>query len=264
MSLAINSLGLLYTSDGATYNGRPISLDNIRQDNTGRFSEAQKAQAKHLGDMQTALSTLETISARQEDENRRDPSGRANRSSLSDSDVVSLSAEAQQHLRAEGSGASAPVEMPTPDSNTTVARVTFSGSLRIGGFTLSASASAETGASKITVTGPDGFEMSDQVFRASWDTASGELSAGPGQMPEGFSYATSKDGNKEYITVTQAVASAATATVSSNNASLSESTVSAESQSTTFVVDFSSGTISAMQADVSATALSATSQPPGA
>jgi len=257
MSLAMNSIGLLYTGDGAIYNGRAVSLDDIQHDGTGRFTDRQKGDAKNLQDMHTALGTLEALSAKQAADNRRDGAkSEARRSRSSEGVVISLSIEAQQRLADDGS------DSTSPDSSAITPKVTFSGRLQSGDFTLSASANADTGSSKITISGPNGLAITDQVFRASLDTASGELMAGSGVMLQGLSVMARKDGNKEYITLSEASASASTATVSSSNGTVSQSTASAAFDSTTFVVDFNTGTLSAIQSDVSATATAQSSTAP--
>jgi hypothetical protein len=59
-SASTGGAGLAFTANGATYNGQPISLSDISNDRSGRFSDAQKQQATQA---QQQLSAQRTIAA---------------------------------------------------------------------------------------------------------------------------------------------------------------------------------------------------------
>ena len=139
----------------------------------------------------------------------------------------------------------APSGVTTPDVN-------FSGGFRAGGYTIAAKGSASTWSSEIDIIGPNGFSFMDKVFGAGVGMGTGEFAGG--SSGSGMSATVQKEGNQEYITVSQA--SAATSAVATGNSV--QSAASSQASSTTFVVDFSTGQISMIQADTSSAAASST------
>jgi hypothetical protein len=138
----------------------------------------------------------------------------------------------------------------TPPGITTP-EVNFSGGLKAGGFTIAAKGSATTKSSEIDIIGPNGFSYLDKVF-GNGSGAAGEFTTGsPGSAT---SESVEKVGNKEYITVSEAVAAASV--VATGNSV--QSAASAQSSSTSFVVDFSTGQISILQTSAASAAASTT------
>jgi hypothetical protein len=130
----------------------------------------------------------------------------------------------------------------------TMPEVNFIGGLKAGGFTISAKGSATTKSSEIDIVGPNGFSFMDKVF-GNGTGAAGEFAGG--SVATGMNVTSEKAGNKEYITVSEA--SAAVSVVAAGGHSVQGAT-SAQSSSTTFVVDFSTGQISMLQTNVSSAA----------
>jgi hypothetical protein len=134
-------------------------------------------------------------------------------------------------------------------SGVTTPEVNFMGGLKAGGFTISAKGSASTKSSEIDIIGPNGFSFMDKVF-GNGTGAAGEFTGG--SVGAGMSASLEKVGNKEYITLSEA---GATASVVATGNSV-QSAASAQSRSTMFVVDFSSGQISILQTSASSAAIS--------
>jgi hypothetical protein len=137
----------------------------------------------------------------------------------------------------------------TPPSGVTTPEVNFMGGLRAGGFTISAKGSATTKSSEIDIIGPKGFSFMDKVF-GNGTGAAGEFTGG--SAGAGMIVSDEKVGNKEFITVSEA---RATASVVATGNSV-QSVASAQSRSTMFVVDFSTGQISVLQNRASSAAIS--------
>jgi hypothetical protein len=137
----------------------------------------------------------------------------------------------------------------TPPSGVTTPEVNFMGGLKAGGFTIAAKGSATTKSSEIDIIGPNGFSFMDKVF-GNGTGAAGEFSGGSSGSVTSASL--EKVGNKEYITVSEA---SATASVVATGNSV-QSAASSQSRSTMFVVDFSTGQISILQASASSAAIS--------
>jgi hypothetical protein len=137
----------------------------------------------------------------------------------------------------------APSGVTTPDVN-------FSGGFRAGGYTIAAKGSASTWSSEIDIIGPNGFSFMDKAFGAGVGMGTSEFAGG--SSGSGMSTTMQKEGNQEYITVSDA--SAATSAVATGNSV--QSAANSQASSTTFVVDFSTGQISMIQADTSSAAAS--------
>jgi hypothetical protein len=138
----------------------------------------------------------------------------------------------------------------TPPPGVTTPEVNFSGGLRAGGFTIAAKGSATTGSSEIDIIGPNGFSYLDKVFGDGLGKGIAEFSGG--QIGPGTSTSLEKVGNTEYISVSEA--SAAASVVATGNSV--QGAASAQSSSTVFVVDFSTGQISVLQTSASSAAIS--------
>jgi hypothetical protein len=136
-----------------------------------------------------------------------------------------------------------------PSSGVTTPEVNFMGGLKAGGFTIAAKGSATTKSSEIDIIGPNGFSFMDKVF-GNGKGAAGEFTGG--SSGSAMSASLEKVGNKEYITVSEA--SVAASVVATGNSV--QSAASAQSSSTMFVVDFSTGQISILQTSASSAALS--------
>ena len=128
-------------------------------------------------------------------------------------------------------------------------KVSFASRLSVGGFSISATGNADTWSSDIRIEGPNGLKISHTVFGGGKGAPTAE-SGGVSGLPPGTSYSSQKIGNKQYFTITSA--SAAAATVAAGG--VVQSAVAAESTSTTIVVDFDTGGISVLQADLSTVA----------
>src|SRR5262249_59027229 len=89
------------------------------------------------------------------------------------------------------------------------------------------------------VNGPDGFHYMDKA----WGDGGGW---GGGSVPQGYAMSGSTSGNTQIITISRSVASATTVSASSDQGSITASVASAQSESVTFAIDFSTGTITAM------------------
>jgi hypothetical protein len=142
---------------------------------------------------------------------------------------------------ADSSSASGPVE-PTID---------FSDQAQIGGFSVSVTADAKTGAFSTVINGPDGLSFFDKRF-GQGDGVSGFQGSGPG-ITEG----EYQVGNVEYVSFTQSEAAAVSVTASSGSESVAASAAAAHSYSVTFAIDFTTGSIQATQSDVSTASVTA-------
>jgi hypothetical protein len=138
----------------------------------------------------------------------------------------------------------------TAPSGVTTPEVNFSGGFRAGGFTIAAKGSASTWSSEIDIIGPNGFSFLDKVFGGG--AGMGTAGFTGGSSGSGMSATMQKEGNQEYITVSQA--SAATSVVATGNSI--QSAANSQASSTTFVVDFSTGQISMFQTQMSSAATS--------
>jgi len=170
---------------------------------------------------------------------------------LTDGDAADTSAGSSVSVSVTASSTAAPVEIFAP-------KVSFASRLTLGGFSISATGNADTWSSDIRIDGPNGLKISDTVFGGGKGAPTAGI-GGVSGLPPGTSYSSQKIGNKQYFTITSA--SAAAATVAAGG--VVQSAVAAESTSTTIVVDFDTGGISLIQADLStlATAEGVTSAP---
>jgi hypothetical protein len=122
---------------------------------------------------------------------------------------------------------------------------TFSESLQVDGFSISASSSAATGEQSFVVTGPDGVQES---YTASPD---GDVTISSGGLQQaGFADGSSTIGNNiANFTLTEASATATSITSSTGDNSISAAAASAEYESISFSVNFITGTIQVQQTD---------------
>jgi hypothetical protein len=100
-------------------------------------------------------------------------------------------------------------------------------------------ADAEDGSFSAVVTGPDGIQGFDKRFGTSAE-AGGFSNLGPGVSAGEY-----QTGNVEYFTFSGNVAAASAVTASSGGATVSASSVGAQSSSMTFAIDFTTGAIHA-------------------
>jgi hypothetical protein len=134
-------------------------------------------------------------------------------------------------------------------------KVNFYNSLQVGGFSISVSANAGTGAFSAAINGPNGIQWTDQRFGRNGEVSGGTVPKGMGMM------SAQTAGNMEYITFYQTDVSAQSVTASSEAGTVSASAVSAHSASMTFAIDFSTGAIHAVQSEQSAYAATAQFNP---
>jgi len=132
-------------------------------------------------------------------------------------------------------------------ASVTAPKVNFSGSLQAGGFTISASGNASTWSSEIRIEGPNGAEFKDVVFGGGEGMGVAEWS-GSSNLG-GMQLSASKENGKEYITLSGSSSVAAIAATPDSLQGVS----TAQTNSTTFVVDFDTGSISAVQAATAST-----------
>ncbi len=131
----------------------------------------------------------------------------------------------------------------------------FATGLKADGYTISAVARASDGSFQVEILGPDGKNFLDRRFGTSGEFSTfGGISAGGAAQ----SY---QQGNKEYITFSQSAAAAVN--VSANAGTISASSVGAHTESTTFVVDFSTGAISMLQSESTSVSTTASASQPG-
>jgi hypothetical protein len=127
----------------------------------------------------------------------------------------------------------------------------FSNSLQAGGFSVSVTANAQTGAFSTVVNGPNGLSFYDKRFGQN-----GEAAGGFGLQP-GMSGGEYQTGNVEYFTFTQNDAAAAAVTTLSNAGVASASAAAAHSASVTIAIDFTTGSIQMTQSEASLTSTTA-------
>jgi hypothetical protein len=58
---AAGGSGLAFTENGATYNGRSIALSDVSNDRSGRYTNAQKQQARQVQQQRDAQSTIAAL-----------------------------------------------------------------------------------------------------------------------------------------------------------------------------------------------------------
>lgn len=155
----------------------------------------------------------------------------------------------QAFQRLTGSDAQADDSSQTPSPVEPAAN--FSDQAQIGGFSVSVTADAKTGAFSTVVNGPDGLSFFDKRF-GQGDEVSGFQGAGPGTTEGEF-----QAGNVEYVSFTQSEAAAVSATASSGSESVAASAAAVHSYTVTFAIDFTTGSIQATQSDVSTASLTA-------
>ena len=233
-TLAPVSSGLLYTSDGPTYNGQPITLAEIASDHSGRFSDRQKGQARNLRDMQAALGAIDAFEAARPKnasgmDGKRDTARRWGESS-----TLSLSSAAQRRLAGSVEGSDS-----ASDDGPIAPKLSFSSQLQAAGFTVSASADTQQGSFSISITGPGGFAYSDM--------GNSHFGEGSVTSPSGSDVTSEVKGNEIYVTLTQSSASASTSDVETSSGAEVEASASAQSSTTTFVFDFITGALSVTQ-----------------
>jgi hypothetical protein len=136
----------------------------------------------------------------------------------------------------------------TPPSGTILPKRSFSETLSFNGFHVTATGNALTNNSDVQIYGPDGSSASSTLFGGSAGVGSG----GAGKQYTMVSSA--KVGNRQIFTF--AMNSAAVSATAAQNASGSavQATAAVKSCVVTFVVDFNTGKISAMESDASAAA----------
>ena len=133
----------------------------------------------------------------------------------------------------------------------------FATGLKADGYTISAVARASDGSFQVELVGPDGKSFLDRRFGTSGEVSTfGGISAGGAAQ----SY---QQGNKEYITFSQSSAAAVSVGASSDAGTISASSVGAHTESTTFVVDFSTGAISMLQSESTSVSTIASASQPG-
>ena len=228
--------------------GRGISLDDVANDTTGRFTDAQHRRAHQLQNLETARQMVATVDAAMP-HHKGTGAGWQHGSG----DSVTLSSAAQDFLgqiNADPSTASGGT-----DSAVLSPAKSFTNSLQIGGFTISVRADAGTTAYATTIDGPNGFHY----LSKGWGSGGGWSGGGP--ITPGTSMSGSQSGNVQYITISRNVATESDASISDGTNTASASVSSAESDSMTFAIDFTTGTITASessatlnQASVSASA----------
>jgi hypothetical protein len=125
-------------------------------------------------------------------------------------------------------------------------KVNFYNSLQVGGFSISVSANAGTGAFSAAINGPGGIQWTDQRFGRNGEVSGGTVPKGMGMM------SAQTAGNMEYITFYETDFSAESVTASAEAGTLSSSSISAHSASMTFAIDFTTGAIHSVQSEQSA------------
>jgi hypothetical protein len=253
------AIGLFAPSStpGASAGAGQISLDQVANDTTGRFTESQRRQARHLQDLQTARAMVATVS--QAMYRPKGTTGHHNNGG----DTLSLSRAAVDFLNQLngqiGAGQPGPSQDTAPQNASTIdPQLSFANSLQVGGFSISVRADAATGAYKAVVNGPDGFHYMSKGW------ASGGGWGGGGPFGPGMSMTGSQSGNVQYITISKNVAAATTVSASSSDiGSVSATVASAESDQITFA-DFTTGAITATEKRLSVNAASTSQSPPSA
>jgi hypothetical protein len=160
-----------------------------------------------------------------------------------------------QNFEQLSGGTQAPDESQD-DGPVTVAH-NFAGGLEADGYTISAVARAGDGSFQIMIMGPDGKSFLDRRFGTNH-----EFSTFTGIKADEAAQ-TYQQGNKEYISISENDAAAVSTSASSAAGSASASSVAAHTETTTFVVDFSTGAISMFQSESTAVSTSAQVNQPG-
>jgi hypothetical protein len=123
--------------------------------------------------------------------------------------------------------------------------INFADHAEIGGFSVSVTADARTGAFSTLIHGPDGLSFLDKRFGQN-----GEVSGGEGVRP-GETIGEVQAGNVEYVTFAQSEAAAVDVSASSNSEQAAASATAAHSYSVTFAIDFTTGSIHTTQSELS-------------
>jgi hypothetical protein len=144
-------------------------------------------------------------------------------------------------------GTQTPSQVPSPVEPA----INFSDQAQIGGFSVTVTADAKTGAFTTVINGPGGLSFSDQRFGRS-DEVSGFQGLGPDQTASEY-----QAGNVEYITFTQDDAAAVSVAASSGSESVAASAAAAHSYTATFAIDFITGSIQATQSDITTASVTA-------
>jgi hypothetical protein len=220
--------------------GRGVSLDDVANDTTGRFSDAQHRRAHQLQNLETARQMVASVDAAMPHHGGGWHHG--------DGDTVALSPAARDFLNQVNSDPS--TAAGGTDSAALNPSVSFANSLQIGGFSISVRADASSGSYATVINGPDGFHY----LSKGWGSGGGWAGGGP--IGPGMSLSGSQSGNVQTITISRNVASEADMTASTDAGTVSASVSSAESDQLTFTIDFSTGTISASDASVTQTSAS--------
>lgn len=152
---------------------------------------------------------------------------------------------------AQLSGASASTADDSETSTPVQVVRSFSTGLKADGYTVAAVANGNTGSSSIEIIGPGGSSFYDKHFGWS-DEAVGGSGGVPGQSEQEY-----QSGNVEYITLSQAEASATNVTASSDGNVTSASTATAQSDSVTIAIDFTTGSVSLTHSEASLTSSTA-------
>jgi hypothetical protein len=149
---------------------------------------------------------------------------------------------------AQLSGEDAPTSTVTTNSAPIFTPVeparSFTNTLQAGGYSISVTANARTGAFNTLVTSSDGSGAYDIRFGQS---AGGGGSFGTHNILEG----DFQTGNVEYVTVGGGEAAAASVTASSAAGTASTTVAAAQSNSVTFAIDFTTGSIETVQTQAS-------------
>ena len=229
--------------------GHRVSLADVANDTTGRFSDAQHRRAHQLQNLDMARQMVASVDAAM-------PHYQDGGSHHGGGDTVSLSSAAQDFLSQINAN---PSQAPDgTDSAVLNPAVSFSNTLQIGDFSISVRADATSGAYATTINGPDGLHY----LSKGWGSGGGWAGGGP--VTPGMSLSGSQSGNVQTITISRNVATESDASISDGTNSASASITSAESDSITFAIDFSTGTITASEASVTQTSasVSASAQQP--
>jgi hypothetical protein len=133
----------------------------------------------------------------------------------------------------------------------------FATGLKVDGYTISAVGRASDGSFQIAIVGPDGTGFLDRRFGTTGEF-SGFSNLGPGVAAQEY-----QRGNKEYITFSQTDAAAISVTASSDAGTVSATSTGTHTASTTFVVDFSTGAISALQSEATSVSTAVQISQPG-
>jgi hypothetical protein len=168
-------------------------------------------------------------------------SGNAATTSSSNGDSSSSTAQTTDVNQAFAQLTGSDTQPATDNSGPVEASHDFSNGVKFGGYTLGVVASAETGASRIELMGPNGLSFFDFRFGTSAEAS------GASGVKDGTSISSSQQGNVEYITISQSEAAAASTTVSTGNQTASSSASIAQSSQVTFAIDFSTGSIQATE-----------------